>query len=75
MKVSEMIKNLQEFMEEYGDLDCYYAVDDEGNAYHEVYYDPSFRYIDADGVVYHDKEDLEECEIDIEDVEPICIVN
>ena len=31
MKVSEMIKNLQEFIEKNGDLDCYYAVDDEGN--------------------------------------------
>lgn len=75
MKITEMIENLQEFMEEHGDLDCYYAVDDEGNAYHEVYFSPSFRYIDSDGTVYHDKEDLEECDVDIEDVEPICIVN
>ena len=29
MKVSEMIKNLQDFMEENGDIDCYYAEDDE----------------------------------------------
>lgn len=30
MKISQMIKNLQSFMSEHGDLDCYYAVDDEG---------------------------------------------
>lgn len=74
MKISEMIKNLQEFMEEYGDLDCWYAVDDEGNAYHEVYFEPSFRYVDEDGEMYIEK-DLEECAIDIEDVTPVCIVN
>ena len=75
MKVSEMIKNLEEFKAEYGDLDCWYATDDEGNAYHEVYFDPSFRYIDEDGMVYNDEEDLEECEVYMEDVTPICVVN
>ena len=75
MKVSKMIKNLKEFMEEHGDLDCWYAVDDEGNGYSEVYFTPSFRYVDSDGEMYQDKEDLEECEVDIEDVTPVCIVN
>lgn len=37
MKVSEMIKNLQEFMAGHGDIDCYYSEDDEGNGYHEVH--------------------------------------
>ena len=32
MKVSEMIENLQNFMNENGDLDCWYAKDDEGNS-------------------------------------------
>lgn len=75
MKISEMIKNLQEFMVEHGDLDCWYATDDEGNDYHEVYYDPSFRYVDEDGTVYQDEEDLEACEVEIEEVTPVCIVN
>jgi hypothetical protein len=75
MKISEMIKNLQEFKKKYGDLECWYVTDDEGNEYHEVYYDPSFRYVDDEGTVYNDKEDLEECEVDIEDVKPICLVN
>lgn len=62
MKISEMIKNLEEFKAEYGDLDCWYATDDEGNAYHEVYFDPSFRYVDDEGDMYTEK-DLEECEM------------
>lgn len=46
MKISEMIKNLEEFKAEHGNLDCWYATDDEGNEFHEVYFDPSFRYVD-----------------------------
>lgn len=74
MKISEMIKNLQEFMEAHGDLECYYAVDDEGNGYSEIRYTPSKYYVNEDGDVMQ-LEDLEEYELHIEDVEPICIVN
>lgn len=74
MKISEMIKNLQEFMEENGDLDCYYAVDDEGNGYSEIHYTPSKYYVNEYGEVMQ-LEDLEEYELHIKDVEPICIVN
>ena len=41
MKISEMIKNLEAVMLANGDLECYYAVDDEGNEYHPVYFEPS----------------------------------
>lgn len=75
MKISEMIKNLEEFKAEHGDLDCWYAKDDEGNGYQRVYYDPSFRYIDDEGEVYNDEDDLEYCDLTKEDVTPICIVN
>lgn len=79
MKISEMIKNLQEFMEEHGDLDCWYATDDEGNEYHEVYFDPSFRYVvNEDGDMYREEEleeYLEYYELTKEDVTPVCIVN
>lgn len=75
MKVSEMIENLQKFMTEYGDLDCWYAKDDEGNGYNEVYYDPSMYWVDASGEVYNNTDDLEEYDLTIKDVTPICIVN
>lgn len=75
MKISEMIKNLEEFKAEHGDIDCWYATDDEGNDYHEVYFDPSFRYVDEDGEMYVNEIELDECNMDIEDVTPICIIN
>ena len=74
MKISEMIKNLQEFMAEHGDLECWYAIDDEGNGYRPIYFKPSKYYADEDEEVYQ-LEDLEYYEIDVEDVKPICIVN
>lgn len=74
MKISEMIKNLQNFMAENGDLECWYAKDDEGNGYQEVHYEPSKYYVDEDGDVLQ-LEDLEYYELHIEDVEPICIIN
>ena len=75
MKISEMIKNLQEFMKKHGDLKCWYAADDEGNDYHECYYDPSLYYVDDEGKVYGSTEDVEYCDLSLSDVKPICIVN
>lgn len=75
MKISKMIKNLQEFMDKHGDLECWYATDDEGNGHYKVYYDPSLYYVDSDGEVYINEEDLEYYELTTEDVTPICIVN
>ena len=71
MKISKMIKNLQDFMNEYGDIDCYYAVDDEGNDYKEIYYTPSLFYVNEDGDVYS-PEDAEDNE---DDFELVCVVN
>lgn len=71
MKISKMIKNLQDFMNEYGDIDCYYAVDDEGNDYKEIYYTPSPFYVNEDGDVYS-PEDAEDNE---DDFELVCVVN
>lgn len=75
MKISEMITNLQSFLEEHGDLDCYYAVDDEGNAYHEVYYEPSLYFITECEDVYQadDLSDLDEDEA--ASLKRICIIN
>ena len=77
MKISEMIKNLQEFMEEHGDIECWYTTDDEGNEYHKIYYYPSLYYLNSDNEVYPSLEDLEIDEEEMEDegVKPICIVN
>jgi hypothetical protein len=75
MKISEMIKNLQEFVTEHGDIDCWYAEDDEGNAYHEVYFSPRLLYVNKYDDVFT-KEDFNEAdEDDKEDLTPICIVN
>ena len=76
MNVSEMIKNLQDFMEEHGDLDCWYAVDDEGNEYKKVNYDPSLYYVDdTEENVYPSIEDVKDYDLTEDDVTPICIVN
>ena len=50
MKISEMIKELQNIQEKYGDLTCYYASDDEGNEYHKIGYFPNvmFRLTDEE---------------------------
>ena len=74
MKISTMIKNLQEFMNKNGDLECYYAVDDEGNGYQPVFYAPSKFYIDEDGDVIQFG-DIIYNGVDISDCEPICIIN
>lgn len=78
MKISEMIKNLEEFKAEHGDLDCWYAVDDEGNGYQRVYYYPSLYYVNEDNEMCREEdleEYLEEYELTKEDVTPVCIVN
>jgi hypothetical protein len=75
MKISEMIKNLQYFMKEFGDVDCFYAVDDEGNDYKEIHYAPSPFYVDGGGDVYAPEEidDYEGFELEV--LELVCVVN
>jgi len=76
MKVSEMIKNLRKFEEEHGDLDCYYGIDDEGNAFYEVFFAPSLYYIDSFGEIFHyDPSDSEYTEEEVASFEKICVVN
>ena len=75
MKISEMITNLQEFMEEHGDIECWYAVDDEGNAYHPVYFGPSCYYVNKYGEMYQWDDIKDEDPEDIEDLKAVCIVN
>ena len=81
MKVSEMIKNLQEFMAENGDIDCYYAGDDEGNSYKDVHYSPTLMYVDKYGEAYsiesieEDKEDGYLTDEVFAEFKKVCIVN
>ena len=69
MKVSDMIKNLEAVMAANGDIECYYAEDDEGNAYHPVYFEPTVYWMNK----YEDLED--EDPEDIAELTQICIVN
>ena len=75
MKVSEMIRNLQKFMKENGDLDCWYAVDDEGNSFNEIYFEPTLYYVNEDSEVYQSLDDLECYELDLTKIQQICVVN
>ena len=79
MKVSEMIKNLQDFMDRYGDLDCWYAVDDEGNGYQKVHYSPSTYLLDTSSDYVQDGfdslEEAEDCNACLDDLNMVCIVN
>lgn len=75
MKISKMIENLEKFIDDNGDLDCYYAIDDEGNGFGEVYYSPSLYYANDYGDVFN-REDYDEAdEEDKEDLTPICVIN
>ena len=60
MKLSELIIKLQAIQEEYGDLECVYSVDDEGNEYKQIHYDPSVgEFIEDERCfVYCDEDDM-----------------
>ena len=75
MKISEMIKNLEGVMAANGDIECYFAVDDEGNAYHPVYFEPSVYWINKYGDVFQDEDIEDEDPEDIAELKQICIVN
>ena len=75
MKISEMIQNLKEFMEEHGDLECWYAIDDEGNGYHKISYEPSLYYTADSFNDIYTAEDLGWMEEDPDNWTAICVVN
>ena len=58
MKLKEYIEKLQELYLEHGDLELVYAVDDEGNYYNKVSYDPGI--INMCGEDRISEEDIEE---------------
>jgi hypothetical protein len=75
MRISEMIKNLEAVMASQGDLECYYAVDDEGNAYHPIFFEPSVFYVNKYGDIFQEEDIKDEDPEDIAELKRICIVN
>ena len=45
IKISDLIARLSEIKEIHGDLECYYASDDEGNSYQRVAYPANTMYL------------------------------
>ena len=75
MKISEMIKNLEVVMAANGDIEVWYAVDDEGNAYHPVYFEPTVYWMNKYGDMFNEKDLEDEDPEDIAELTQICIVN
>ena len=75
MKISEMIENLEAVMAANGDIEVWYAVDDEGNAYHPIYYSPSVYYVNQYDEVFQEEDLEDEDPEDIVELTQICIVN
>lgn len=83
MKLSEYIVGLQAFLQENGDMDAYYAADDEGNAYQDVGHAGSLFYLPEhekdewrpDLVGSDDEEYIAELKEDETELIPVCVVN
>ena len=58
MKLKEYIEKLQKLYLEHGDLELVYAVDDEGNYYNKVCYDPDIMNMCGEDRI--SEEDIEE---------------
>ena len=48
MKASEYLKDLQALVDLHGDLDLVYAINEEGNAFHKVEFEPSAGHLKGD---------------------------
>lgn len=75
MKISNMIRNLETVILANGDLEVWYAVDDEGNAYYPIHWAPSVYYVNQYGDVFQDEDLEDEDPEDVAELTPICIVN
>lgn len=78
MKLSQYIAELQSFLKAHGDLNCFYAADDEGNSYQRVSYAGSLLYTnDPDGynAEMYCEEDFKEMLEDGDELTPVCVVN
>ena len=41
MKITELMHQLRQIKKKHGDLECIYAIDDEGNDHHPVHFHPT----------------------------------
>lgn len=67
MKISEMVENLVNIMDEYGDLDCVYSIDDEGNDFRKVHYPPSVCVLTDDNAMGVDDEEFKDYITELEE--------
>ena len=48
MKLSKYIEGLQKTLKKHGDLEVVYAIDDEGNGYNSIQFDPTIGFFKDD---------------------------
>lgn len=53
MKLNEYIKELKKLHKEYGNIDLFYSIDDEGNAYNEVVFLPTVGRMNRGNFITH----------------------
>jgi hypothetical protein len=83
MRLIEYIDRLNKFLTEHGDMDVYYASDDEGNEYQKVNHCGSLFFISEcekkrrwpSLIDYNDTEYINEVLEDGDELIPVCVVN
>lgn len=76
LKISDVIEGLKNIQQEHGDLECYFATDDEGNSYYEVNYQPTLFFRPKNKPRY--RPELisgKDCEYDKNRLIPVCVIN
>jgi hypothetical protein len=75
MKLSNYIAGLQNILDENGDLECYYAKDDEGNGYQKLHYNGSVFYMHPNESCEYYPDLYQEVEEDEELFTKVVVVN
>jgi len=80
MKLSKVISELQEVLQKEGDLDCYFASDDEGNSYQKQWCTGTvmgIRKQDKDNYrpELYSIEELEDYDLEYDDIIKIVVTN
>jgi len=47
MKIGEYAEHIKKLAQDHPELDVVYSIDDEGNAYHKVHYEPSVQEVEV----------------------------